>query len=141
MDPVPLALTVAREAAADASTASVLALLGLVAAGIVAVMLAERLLLTPRRLLTPEDAVGTPGQPVTLRAWVERDLFFLVDPPVAGVAVRFRIGDRELASTTDAQGKAEAVLASPPAGLHRVFVVCDGALPEEALIEISDKPA
>lgn len=85
--------------------------------GCALLVLADRLLLSPRALLVVEDVVTAPGRPIMLRASVERDIVLFWDPPIADVDVTFHAvetgGRRALgAARTDARGI--ATLAIPP---------------------------
>src|SRR5262245_47582730 len=123
----------------DAALPAWAVLLAVAATGL-ALLLAERRFLSPRRLLTPEDVAASPGRPVRLRAWVERDLFPLWDPPLAGAEVRFTVDGVVRAATTDVEGKAELAIDPPAPGLHVVRVETDQAAANELLVEVSDKP-
>ncbi|MBI2933064.1 MAG: hypothetical protein HYY16_15580 [Planctomycetes bacterium] len=84
-------------------------------------LLADRLVLTPRARLTVDDVVTKAGQPIRLRALVERDILPFLDPPLPAKEVVFHLvessGRRAVGSArTNANGIAE--IARPPAESH-----------------------
>lgn len=107
-------------------------LLGAVAL-VLAVVLAERLLVAPEDQLTAEDLLARPGSRIRLVARLERYVIRFVDPPVRGATLEFFDGHAKLGSAvTDARGFASIEVDAGPAGRRRFRVVSRRA--EEALV-------
>jgi hypothetical protein len=92
--------------------------LGTCLAGCLLLVLAERLLLNPRALVTVEDAITAVGKPIVLRVQVERDILPFWDPPLPGVEVTFAGAGT---AKTGADGRAELVLPAADAPGHRRY--------------------
>jgi PKD repeat protein len=114
-------------------------ILGLLALGAILVVLAERNLLDPRRLLIPEDVVAAPGSVVKARVIARRDIFPLVDPPLRGADVKLTKGEKSWTARTNEQGVAEFDLGLVEEGLHVYKVECDGT-PDELVVAATARP-
>lgn len=99
----------------------------------VALVLVERLLVSPEDQLSAEDLVALPGSRIRLIARVERYLIRFVDPPVRGATVEFFEGEKPLGTTvTDDRGFASIEVDAGPAGRRRFRVQTRRS--EEALV-------
>lgn len=72
-------------------------------------------------LLTVEDVIANPGEPVQVRVQLEKRICLFVDPAVAGEEIELQSFGR---ATTDRDGIARWTLPPLPPGLHRLTASC-----------------
>lgn len=100
---------------------------------VAAIVLVERLLISPEDQVTAEDVLALPGGRLRLVGRVERYIIRYVDPPVRGATVEFFDGESRLGSAvTDPRGFAVLETDAGPIGRRRFRVKTPRA--EEALV-------
>lgn len=105
--------------AAASSADTTLLIIASVAAVCVLLVVAERLLLSPRALVTPEDVITAPGLPISVRVLVERRILPFWDPPLRDAEVVLEGETGRSSARTNARGVAEFGLPAAEAGRHR----------------------